>query len=484
MSAVRDRIAAPIRSALANTERRKRAIVALAAAPLALVFGAGAGFGALANAGSWSALVIVAVLAAVLAVALAAARALLAAAQSIRRRQTEAWIPEKLRPLRVAVSTEAPMRVNIVHPSIDVKHFFGGFIAVFNLARRLVERGHRVRMIALEHSALPSDWRRRIAGYEGLAGVLDRIEVSFAAAREPLEISPSDGLIATHWTAAHVAHGAATELADRRFLYLIQEYEPFIFPMGSAAALARQSYELPHTALFSTELLREYFAAHRIGVFAGGEDAGLRASLSFDNAITPVGPVSAGDLRRDGPPRLLFYARPEQHAMRNLFEIGVLALDDAAAAGHLDGWELAGIGSVEPGARRMRLARSGASVKMIPRRSQGDYASLLRSFDLGLALMYTPHPSLVPIEMAFAGMTTVTNTFENKDERALAAISTNLIAAEPSVEGVSAAIAAATARSAELDRRAAGSRISWPVRWDDALDEGRMGEIEHLLALR
>jgi hypothetical protein len=33
--------------------------------------------------------------------------------------------------------------------------------------------------------------------------------------------------------------------------------------------------------------------------------------------------------------------------------------------------------------------------------------------------MYTPHPGLVAIEMAAAGMATVTNTFENKDAAAL-----------------------------------------------------------------
>ena len=48
--------------------------------------------------------------------------------------------------------------------------------------------------------------------------------------------------------------------------------------------------------------------------------------------------------------------------------------------------------------------------------------------------MYTPHPSLVPIEMASAGMLTVTNSFENKTPEAMAAISPNLIAAEPTVE--------------------------------------------------
>ncbi len=50
-----------------------------------------------------------------------------------------------------------------------------------------------------------------------------------------------------------------------RFGYLIQEYEPFTFPMGSYAALAAESYGLPHFALFSSELLREYFAQQASG---------------------------------------------------------------------------------------------------------------------------------------------------------------------------------------------------------------------------
>ena len=73
--------------------------------------------------------------------------------------------------------------------------------------------------------------------------------------------------------------------------------------------------------------------------------------------------------------------------------------------------------------------------------------------------MYTPHPSLVPIEMCAAGMSTVTNTFENKDAPALHRISSNMIAAPPTVDGVAAALAEAEARSVSLDDRAAGSRI-------------------------
>ena len=113
----------------------------------------------------------------------------------------------------------------------------------------------------------------------------------------------------------------------------------------------------------------------------------------------------------------------------------MLALERALEDGLFRaGWELNGIGTVERGGR-LPLA-GGAHLNLLPRSDQHAYARLLRDHDLGLALMYTPHPSLVPLEMASAGMATVTNSFENKTPAALAAISPNLITVEPSVEGV------------------------------------------------
>ena len=85
--------------------------------------------------------------------------------------------------------------------------------------------------------------------------------------------------------------------------------------------------------------------------------------------------------------------------------------------------------------------------------------------------MYTPHPSLVPIEMASAGMLTVTNTFENKTADALAHISPNLIAAEPTIEAVADALLAATAAADDAARRVRGSRVDWSRDWDASFDD-------------
>jgi hypothetical protein len=470
---------------VASTAARKRTLVGLVAAPLAGAFVAGTILGVVAQRGGWGIIAVLASIPVAMAGGAIVGRALFGAAQSVRRTHSALWMGDQLRPLELTLTEQAPRRVNVIHLALDSKHFFGGFIAIFNLVRRLGERGHRVRLIALEESGVPADWRAQLARYEGLGELSAGLEVAPAANRaQAIEANPRDALIATSWAAAHVSAAALAELEAERFLYLIQEYEPYFSPMGSAAALARHSYDLPHAALFSTDLLREWFAANRMGVFALGREAGERDSVSFDNAITPVGPVRVEDLQRSGPRRLLFYARPEEHAARNMFELGVMALDAAVASGRFSGWELDGVGTVELAGGSLPLPSSGAGLRLIPRGSQADYERLLRSYDVGLALMYTPHPGLVAIEMAAAGMATVTNTFENRDAAALGTISPNLIAAEPSVEGVVEALAAAEARVGELDRRASGSHVGWPTSWDEALGDEVLARVERLLDLR
>jgi hypothetical protein len=379
-------------------------------------------------------------------------------------------LADKIAPLELAVSEDAPPRINLLVPTIDLPHFFGGYIGKFNLARRLAEYGRRVRIVTVDPvGPLPTDWRQQVAAYRGLETIFDQVEVAFGRETRGLEVSRRDAFIATTWWTAHIAQAAVAAVGGARFLYLIQEYEPFTFPMGSYAALAAQSYEFPHVALFSTELLRGYFREHSIGVYASGARAGRAASASFQSAITPVAPPTAAELAARTTRRLLFYARPENHASRNMFELGVLALTQAVRSGALAGWELRGIGSVG-GAHGLDLG-SGARLNLVPRAEQSSYADLLREHDLGLALMFTPHPSLVPIEMASAGLLTVTNTFENKTAEAMAAISSNLRAVPPGVEAIAAGIRAAAGAVSDHEARAAGAQVNWSHDWETSLPD-------------
>jgi hypothetical protein len=390
-------------------------------------------------------------------------------------------IAAKIAPLELAVREDAPRRINILIPTIDLAHFFGGYIGKLNLARRLAERGARVRVLTVDPvGPLPRSWKATIESYSGLAGLFEAVEVEFGRESSGIEVSRSDSFIATTWWTAYVAHDAVSYLGRGRFLYLIQEYEPFTFPMGTLAALANDSYRFPHSAVFSTELLRNYFRRHQLGVYAAGAAVGDAVSVAFENAITPVRPPPASALAARDRRKLLFYARPEPHAARNMFELGALALSRAVGQGVLGSdWELYGIGTVE-GGRRVALG-GGAVLQLLPRCEQSAYAELLRAHDVGLALMYTPHPSLVPIEMASAGMLAVTNSFENKTPEAMAEISSNLITVEPSLDGVVGGLREAVAGVDQFESRVRGGDVTWSRDWNQSFGDALMERLQGLI---
>jgi glycosyltransferase involved in cell wall biosynthesis len=391
-------------------------------------------------------------------------------------------LERRIEPLELAVSERAPERVNLLIPTIDLKHLFGGYIAKYNLARKLAEKGLRIRLVSVDPTpALPRDWKRQVESYSGLRGTFENVEVAFARDRDrPLEIHPADRFVATTWWTAHIAHEAVGHTERERFLYLIQEYEPFTFVMGSWAAAALTTYEFPHVALFSTELLRRFFAERGHGVYAQGRSEGDRRSASFENAITAVEPPAAEELAARSSRRFLFYARPAQHTARNMFELGLMSLAAAVEEGVFEpDWELHGVGG---SGIEGRIPLTGAvSLHLLPQQSQDGYAELLAKHDVGLALMLTPHPSLVPIEMASAGMLTVTNSFETKTAGALRAISPNLIAVPPSPEGVLDGLRAAVARADDYRGRAEGAAVAWSRDWEESFSDDVMDRIVGLL---
>ena len=106
---------------------------------------------------------------------------------------------------------------------------------------------------------------------------------------------------------------------------------------------------------------------------------------------------------------------------------------------------------------------------MLPRQAEG-YADMLRARRRPLADAQ-PHPSLVPLEMASAGMLVVTNSYANKTPEAMAKISENLITAEPTREGIAAGHRRGDREVGDVERRARGAKVDWNTSWDEALDD-------------
>jgi hypothetical protein len=389
------------------------------------------------------------------------------------------WIHHNILPLTLDVSPAHPKRVNLLLATINFSYVFGGYIGMFNLALRLRREGYRARIILHEQTDWQiEEWRRQIQKYPGLTTLFDEVEVISRFDRSlPVEASPDDRFVATNCWAAHIAHNTARELRETRFLFMVQEYEPYFLPMNSISALFQQAYTFPQVALFSTELLRDFFRAEGIGVFAhpGGEADGL----VFNNAIQRFHPTREA-LQRTRR-RLLFYARPEEHAARNLFELGMIALAKLVADPRVDlaNWSFHGIGSIDR-TSTLELA-PGVPLELVPKTSLQEYIDMMPSFDAGLSLMLTPHPSLVPLEMAAAGMLAVTNTFANKTADRLHAISRNLIGVEPTVEGVLEGLVEAMRRADDVEGRLAGAKVDWPTDWASAFPEEGMRRIRHFL---
>lgn len=393
-----------------------------------------------------------------------------------------AAVAHKVSPLRLTISSVAPRRVNLMIPCIDLEHFFGTYITLFSLARQLALDGLDVRILTVDPSdELTLEAKRQVQAFAGLEDVLDHVTVVDMYDRsQSVEVNPKDTFIASTWWTAQIAHQAMLEVGGGRFLYLIQEYEPCVYPTGTWHALARETYDFPHYAVFSTEILRDYFRQHALGVFSNGPEAGERHSMSFQNPITHAGPVDARDLASRDVKRLLFYARPEEHASRNMFELGILAISRLIALGQFgDEWEFYGVGKI--GAMSTVGLANGVRMKLLPRESQEAYLGLLRACDLGVSLMHTPHPSLVPIEMASAGMMVVTNSFSTKNKYDLAAISSNIVAVEPTLSGLRQGLRSALLRMNDFQARATGSNVKWSRNGQDSFDGSALARMRHFI---
>jgi len=381
------------------------------------------------------------------------------------------FIPKKIAPFNLDVSPDHPRRVNIVTSTIDFKYLFGGYFAVFSLALALDKAGYKVRLILTDPvDYKPNFWKHEIKKYHGLGDFFDRVEVLPNYERGPIESSPQDRFIATSWWTAFAAHSGAQQLGTPRFIYLSQDFEPYFYAASSFYALSLQSYSLPHYAIFSTEFLRIYSRAHSYGVFNEGTEIGDANSMSFQNAIKAPTPRRDRLERHGRKKRVLVYARPEDHANRNCFQLAALGLIGAIDAGHFptEEWEFHGIGSVKVNGN-MRLS-GRADLRLLPKVSLEEYYAMLPDYDVGLSLMLTPHPSLVPLDMAASGIVTVTNTFDIKTRELLQPISSNLVVVPPTIEGIRVGLIEAKSKVDDIDARMKGTKLNWARTWDQAFD--------------
>ncbi|HWB57861.1 MAG TPA: hypothetical protein VG733_00135 [Chthoniobacteraceae bacterium] len=359
--------------------------------------------------------------------------------------------------------------VNVLVPPFHFSTMSAGFFGVFHVALFIKQCGLRVRLVMYAPFVFDKAlFREKIQHYPGMEKLFDDLEVDYIGDRDhPLRISPRDNCVATVCHSAYFAKKIMEARGGGKFLYVIQDHESSFYANGALSAIADKPYAFNYAALFSSESLRNHFLTRGVGSFGQGHVDHLHMNNACCANLKPWEEFLAAH-GGDKPRKFFFYARPQ--VSRNMFEIGALALCMAYREGVFAGgeWEFIGAGIGEP---EIELG-PGVSLKQMKRMNLREYREVVSTFDLGLCLMASPHPSITPFDLHGSGATVVTNSHGVKDQAYFDSVAPGIIVAEPDVPSVVAALRKAVAASADLAARHRNAgMMNYPRDWKDTFGD-------------
>lgn len=324
-------------------------------------------------------------------------------------------IPE-ITPLNIKPSNiQGSLRLNLLIPSVNKEHAFGGINTALNLFEELrMIMDCRSRIICVDatigkDNILPTEYRVVDAEQDNSA---DYQAVSFADRYgKKIIVERNDIFIATAWWTAYNIKNIIREQSKifsytpKPFVYIIQDFEPGFYPWSTRYLLADSTYgnDVDVFALINSEQLKTYLEQNDYKFkmtwdFPPVFNAKLKEIILNDNKL--VKKVK----------RILIYGRPS--VPRNAFELiieGLKLWSDKYK--EYSEWEILSAGEIHSDI----ALRDGVLIKSVGKLSLEEYADLLKSTYAGISLMVSPHPSYPPLEMSVFGIKTITNTCYNKD---------------------------------------------------------------------
>lgn len=381
------------------------------------------------------------------------------------------------RPINVKIEEDAPPRLLVLIPELDPSVIFGGYIAFFQFIAHLQARGCAVSMLVLKVTKTPEEAVAAFKANPLVHGVLSRSEIQNLGIGRTIRLGSGDAILCYNWTSALMAARIAAFLPDPSYYYFVQEDERIFYPNDSYSFLCESLFfRTPRPRLIcNSQRLLDHLK--REGLADGQTEAAV-----FEQGIPEAPLPGAGEISTRTTRRFVFYGRPESHAKRNLMTIALMAIDRAARDRAFDGarWEFYMMGSSRMG---KSFALGGLTINCLPNQSYEAYRKQLAGFDVGMVLMYAPHPSVPPFEMVRSGVVTVVNTTISRDAQWYRAVSGNFEPAEPTVEGLAEAIARAATRCTDGAARQAAAGTYHPSNWSDSFT-AMTGPLTHpLLAL-
>lgn len=330
--------------------------------------------------------------------------------------QVDTHIAE-INPYTLRKSEYNKKRINILLPSLNPEHVFGGIATAFKFFEQLADKlGFDRRIILVD--AEPNDAVKELYGdrysfvsWDEDSDAASQILPYSAREGRSFPVGKQDYFMLTGWWTSHCIQEAYEEyertegIRPNVFLNFIQDYEPGFYAWSTHYLLADATYknEYPQIAVFNTRLLQDYF--HRNGY-----------SFYKEFAFDPVLNKGLKDnLDKQGEffrkkKQILIYGRPGTD--RNAFKLIVAALKKwVNLQNDIEDWEILSAGEQHG---KVCLGR-GKYLVSVGKLTIDEYANVLAESYAGISLMASPHPSYPPLEMSVFGVKVITNTFANKD---------------------------------------------------------------------
>jgi hypothetical protein len=360
-----------------------------------------------------------------------------------------------LEPLRVYEAPHHGPRVTMVTDGIDAGRLYGGVATAIILAALLARRlGGDLRVVTRND---PPD-----AAAIGM--ILRSHGVSWAGNVECLYSPPSQGgrdipidredlFVTTSWWTTRATRSA---VLPQRIVYMLGEDERLFYPAGDDYLLCAETLSDPEI-LYAVNSRILFDHLHANGLAPGG--------VAFEPAFSSVAYYPEKQLLTSEKRQFFFYGRPNN--LRNLYWRGVSAIAAAIDEGVFepDEWDFCFLGK---DMNEMLLPR-GVQPRIMNDSSRDEYLKLVRHADVGLSLIYTPHPSYPPFDLAASGAVVVTNRF-GTSKVDLSRYSPNILCVEPSVPGLVAGLRSAVALAADREARFSNvARFAMPRDWETAL---------------
>ncbi|PWB91990.1 hypothetical protein C5688_03010 [Methylocystis sp. MitZ-2018] len=320
------------------------------------------------------------------------------------------------RPLLSYPSRNDRPRLTLLTPTVNPQQTFGGIATAMKLfSALLAELGDEfdARVVVTDADIEPQAYAT-LSGYTPVpyAASLDTERAALVDANEReggrLNVRANDFFFATAWWTAEFALAMERERAryfggERPFIYLIQDDEPNFYGRGAKSSLAEATYHHGDQTIAivnSEELFSVMTEKYR---FRDAYYVPYELNERIGERLTNVA----------REPTMLVYGR--ETVARNAFELICAALviwqqRDPIRASR---WNIIFLGEDFPDSLLypVQNATVGGKARL------DDYADHLSRALVGVSLMISPHPSYPPLEMAEAGLATITNAFAGKDLR-------------------------------------------------------------------